>query len=54
MRALLLALFLTGCAHTGPVADVVTYQGTSYECRQSHTSIPGWEPPNVLALWLPL
>ena len=23
-------------------------------CRQAHTSLPGWEPPNVLALWLPL
>ncbi|MBN1412032.1 MAG: carbohydrate-binding protein [Spirochaetales bacterium] len=32
---------------------VVTYQGTSYTCRMSHTSLPGWEPPNVLALWLP-
>ncbi|MFG1945835.1 carbohydrate-binding protein, partial [Nonomuraea sp. NPDC048826] len=31
----------------------VTYQGVEYECRQSHTSQPGWEPPNVLALWLP-
>ncbi|WP_270155628.1 glycosyl hydrolase family 18 protein [Nonomuraea corallina] len=31
----------------------VTYQGVTYECRQSHTSQPGWEPPNVLALWLP-
>ncbi|MBN1412804.1 MAG: hypothetical protein JW969_18300 [Spirochaetales bacterium] len=32
---------------------VVTYQGASYTCRQSHTSLPGWEPPYVLALWLP-
>ena len=36
------------------VGQVVTYQGKSYQCRQSHTSLPGWEPPNVLALWLPL
>jgi beta-glucanase (GH16 family) len=35
------------------VGTVVTYQGVSYTCRQSHTSLPGWEPPNVLALWLP-
>jgi chitinase len=35
------------------VGTVVTYQGTSYTCRQAHTSLPGWEPPNVLALWLP-
>ncbi len=32
---------------------VVTYLGTSYTCRQSHNSLPGWEPPNVLSLWLP-
>lgn len=35
------------------VGDVVTYSGTRYTCRQAHTSLPGWEPPNVLALWLP-
>ncbi len=34
------------------VGDVVSYQGVLYECRQSHTSLPGWEPPNVPALWL--
>lgn len=31
--------------------DVVTYDGVSYQCRQAHTSLPGWEPPNVPALW---
>jgi chitinase len=36
------------------VGQVVTYGGRSYQCRQSHTSLPGWEPPNALALWLPL
>lgn len=36
------------------IGDVVTYDGAEYECRQSHTSLVGWEPPNVLALWLPL
>src|SRR5690606_27869974 len=35
------------------VGQRVTYQGVEYECRQSHTSLPGWEPPNVPALWLP-
>jgi chitinase len=35
------------------VGTLVTYQGTTYSCRQSHTSLVGWEPPNVLALWLP-
>jgi len=31
--------------------DLVTYGGATYECRQSHMSLPGWEPPNVPALW---
>lgn len=31
--------------------DVVTYQGSSYKCIQPHTSLKGWEPPNVPALW---
>ena len=35
-------------------ADVVTYNGISYSCRQAHTSLPGWEPDRVPALWLPL
>ena len=33
------------------VGTVVTYGGVSYRCLQSHTSLPGWEPPNVPALW---
>jgi hexosaminidase len=35
------------------VGAVVTYGGVSYVCRQQHTSLVGWEPPNVPALWLP-
>jgi hypothetical protein len=35
------------------VGQVVTYNGVRYTCRQTHTAYPGWEPPNVLALWLP-
>ncbi|MBA4496279.1 chitinase [Paenactinomyces guangxiensis] len=31
--------------------DIVTYAGSTYKCLQSHTSLPGWEPPNVPALW---
>ncbi|MFC0864318.1 carbohydrate-binding protein, partial [Sphaerimonospora cavernae] len=31
--------------------DVVTYDGVRYRCIQSHTSLPGWEPPIVPALW---
>ncbi|MEV6341874.1 lytic polysaccharide monooxygenase [Actinoplanes sp. NPDC051851] len=35
--------------------DKVTYQGTTYQCRQSHSSIRSWEPSiYTLALWLPL
>jgi predicted carbohydrate-binding protein with CBM5 and CBM33 domain len=34
--------------------DRVTFDGKLYECRQSHTTLPGWEPPIVLALWLPI
>ncbi len=30
----------------------VTYNGRAYTVRQAHTSLPGWEPPNVPALWL--
>ncbi|BFH63595.1 glycosyl hydrolase family 18 protein [Paenibacillus azoreducens] len=29
----------------------VNYGGVIYKCRQPHTSLPGWEPPNVPALW---
>ncbi|WP_067181853.1 fibronectin type III domain-containing protein [Microtetraspora niveoalba] len=29
----------------------VTYNGVDYECIQAHTSLPGWEPSNVPALW---
>ncbi|WP_374271050.1 beta-1,3-glucanase family protein [Actinoplanes sp. M2I2] len=36
------------------VGQIVTYNGVRYQCRQAHTALPGWEPPNVLALWLPL
>ncbi|SEN14635.1 glycosyl hydrolase family 18 protein [Lihuaxuella thermophila] len=31
--------------------DIVTYGGSTYKCLQSHTSLPGWEPPNAPALW---
>lgn len=35
--------------------DEVTHDGQRYACRQSHTSLPGWEPSiYTLALWLPL
>ncbi|GGS15566.1 MULTISPECIES: dioxygenase family protein [Actinokineospora] len=29
----------------------VTYGGSGYVCLQAHTAQPGWEPPNVPALW---
>lgn len=31
--------------------DRVTYGGSGYRCVQAHTSMAGWEPPNVPALW---
>ncbi|MBD8496691.1 fibronectin type III domain-containing protein [Paenibacillus arenosi] len=33
------------------VNDEATYAGKVYVCRQPHTSLLGWEPPNVPALW---
>jgi hypothetical protein len=33
------------------VGAVVTYNGITYECRQAHRSLPGWEPPRALSLW---
>jgi len=34
------------------VGDVVTFENIAYSCRIAHTSLPGWEPPIVPALWL--
>lgn len=31
--------------------DLVSYSGKTYECRQPHLSLNGWEPTNVPALW---
>lgn len=33
------------------VNDTVTYGGKTYKDIQAHTSLPGWEPSNVPALW---
>lgn len=33
------------------VGDIVTYDGRSFRCIQAHTSLTGWEPPVVPALW---
>lgn len=32
--------------------DKVSQNGETYSCRQAHTSLPGWEPIYVPALWL--
>ena len=45
-----IAEWAVGTSYT--VGDLVTYQGVTYSCRQSHTAIVGWQPPNVPALWL--
>jgi chitin-binding protein len=34
-----------------PVGATITYGGTTYRCLQSHTALPGWEPPSTPALW---
>ncbi|WP_327378591.1 M20/M25/M40 family metallo-hydrolase [Streptomyces sp. NBC_01216] len=36
---------------TYAAGDVVTYEGVRYRCIQGHTAYPGWDPPNVPALW---
>ncbi len=36
---------------TYAVDDTVTHSGNTYRCLQFHTAYPGWEPPNVPALW---
>jgi chitinase len=36
------------------IGDTVTYNGLTYQCIQAHTSLTGWEPPNVPALWTPV
>jgi hypothetical protein len=59
-----LKVFGGGCALTAPPAGttwaantfyavnaVATYNGVTYRCRQAHTAVTGWEPPNVPALW---
>ena len=30
---------------------IVSYNGSNYRCLQAHTSLAGWEPSNVPALW---
>ena len=33
------------------IGSIVTYGGSSYRCLQAHTSIAGWTPDIVPALW---
>src|SRR5437764_13700910 len=33
---------------------LVSYHGTTYQCRQAHTALDNWTPDAVLALWLPV
>lgn len=37
--------------HSYAAGDRVTYGGAGYTCVQAHTSMAGWEPPHVPALW---
>jgi predicted carbohydrate-binding protein with CBM5 and CBM33 domain len=34
-----------------PAGSKVSYGGTTYVAKQSHTALPGWEPANTPALW---
>ncbi|MGG4396437.1 glycosyl hydrolase family 18 protein [Paenibacillus thiaminolyticus] len=43
------AAWATGVSYAAN--DHVSHQGKIYRCRQPHTSLAGWEPPNVPALW---
>ncbi|MCX7749642.1 MAG: S8 family serine peptidase [Clostridia bacterium] len=31
---------------------LAAYNGSIYKCLQQHTSLVGWEPPNVASLWI--
>jgi chitinase len=33
------------------LGDMVIYSGKTYKCTIAHTSLTGWEPPVVPALW---
>lgn len=35
------------------IGDLVTYNGSTYQCIQAHTSQAGWTPTAVPALWTP-
>jgi hypothetical protein len=37
-----------------PTGAHVVYAGVEYRCVQGHTSLTGWEPPAVPALWQPV
>lgn len=65
---ILASLFLATAVFAAPDAQIplwqpntsyavgaqVLYAGQAYRCLQAHTSLTGWEPPNVPALWTPL
>ncbi len=36
------------------IGAIVSYGGINYRCIQAHTSLVGWEPPYVAALWTAL
>jgi chitinase len=36
------------------VGALVSYNGRTYRCIQAHTSLPGWDPQSVPALWTPV
>lgn len=36
---------------TYAAGDLVTYEGATYKVLEAHTSLPGWEPPNIPGLF---
>ena len=50
----LTAVTLHPCWQSGAdyvVGHKVQYQDRLWRCRQAHSAIAGWEPPNVASLW---
>src|SRR5689334_25366286 len=40
-----------GNFHPYAVGDLVSFNGSTYQCVQAHTSQPDWTPTAVPALW---
>ncbi len=52
LKAQTIPVWQTNTAYTA--GQEVSYNGVDYICLQSHTSEPGWDPPDTPALWSPV